>query len=291
MTVQKGGAQMNLVFSFDEGYFEPFNVLLQSIYLNNPNEELTIYYLHYGMQKESLDKLEKIIQYFGFAFHPINCVHYLEDETDIIINRYYTIEMYLWMYAPFVLPEDVERALYLDSDIINLNSMRRLYDMDFEDKLFIAMDYEIKNKAIQPINNMRLGTKKAEHYFNTGVVLMNIDKLRRERNADEISEAVVKNKAILILPDQDIFNFLYVGEIKDADWENFNLDPRLYQFFKVVMPEKYNKKWVDDEVVFIHYCGRHKPWAEQGKYKSDLGYYYFFHEDLLKKLDLRRESE
>lgn len=274
---------MNLVFSFDEDYIDPFKVLLHSIFINNSNEKINIYFLHYGMRKNHLEDLQIEADGYGFNFIPINCEHFLKDETDITINRYYTIEMYLWMFAPYVLPEEVDRALYLDPDIINLNKLRRFYDMDFEDNLFVAMDYEIKNKVIQPINNLRLGMKDAEHYFNTGVVLMNTAKIRNERDPEEIIEAVVKNKAILILPDQDIFNYLYVNEIKRGDWEHFNLDPRLYQFFKVIMPETYNKKWVDDEVVFIHYCGKHKPWLEQGKYKNDLGYYYFFYEDLRRK--------
>ena len=66
----------------------------------------------------------------------------------------------------------------LRSDIININSFSHFYEQDFEDHLFVAMDCKIKNQIIQPFNNLRLGTKDAENYFNTGVVLMNIEKLR-----------------------------------------------------------------------------------------------------------------
>lgn len=280
---------MNLVFTFDEGYFGPFKVLLHSIYTNNPNEDFHFYFLHYGMKKESLDELENELQWYGYSFHPINVKHFFKDDSTVHINRYYTIEMYLWLFAPFVLPEDVHRALYLDPDIINLNPIRRFYDQPFDEQLFIAMDFEIKNKPIQPINNLRLNMKDAEHYFNTGVVLMNIDKLRKERTPEEIVKAIVDNKTILLLPDQDIFNFLYTGEVKNGDWEYYNLDPRLYQLFKVVMPDTYNKQWVEENAVFIHYAGKHKPWNERGKYRYNLGYYYFFYEDTLKQLNTRRE--
>lgn len=286
----QGGNLVNLVFSFDENYIEPFRVLMHSIYLNNPREHLNIYLLHSDVDKSALNNLESEIHAYGFTFHPINCRHFLEDAESVAINRYYTIEMYLWLFAPYVLPQEVKRALYLDPDMINLNSIRRLYDLDFEDNLFIAMDYTIKNKIIQPINNLRLGTRQAEHYFNTGVVLMNIEKLREERHSDEIVDAVVKNKAILILPDQDIFNLLYHGEVKSEDWENFNIDPRLYQVFQLIMPDTYNESWVEEEVTFIHYVGKHKPWAEREKYKLDLGKYYFQYEESLEK-HLGRERE
>src|SRR5699024_10428617 len=120
-----------------------------------------------------------------------------------------------------------------------------------------------------------LRTKDADNYFNTGIVLMNIQKLREERTPKEISEAVVDNKAILILPDQDVFNYLYFNEVKENPWEIYNVDPRLYQVFQLINPEKYNLGWVEDEVIFIHYAGKHKPWMEREKYKWDLGKYYF----------------
>lgn len=273
---------MNLIFTFDEGYFGPFKVLLHSVFLNNPDEVIHLYFLHNGMNKEHLIELEDVVKGYPYHFHPINCKHFFAENSDITINRYYTIEMYLWLFAPYVLPNHVDRALYIDPDIINLNPIERFYNIDFEDNLFVAMDYEVKTKIIQPINNLRLGTRDAEYYFNTGVVLMNIEKLRKERNPEEIVAAVVKNKAVLILPDQDIFNYLYTDEVKSSNWEYFNCDPRLYQIFKILKPETYNKKWVEEQVVFIHYSGKHKPWLEKKKYKNDLGYYYFFYEDLLK---------
>jgi lipopolysaccharide biosynthesis glycosyltransferase len=275
---------MNLVFSFDKNYIDVFKVLLHSIALNNPEEDITIYLLHYDMEEEALADLKQTIRAYGFHFTPINCRKFLEESKEITINRYYTIEMYLWLFAPYVLPEDVDRALYLDPDIINLNNMQKFYAMDFEDHLFIAMDYEIKNKIVQPFNNLRLRTLSAEHYFNAGVALLNIKKLREERQPEEISKAVIQNKSVLILPDQDILNLLYTSEIKNASWELFNLDPRLYQLFHLLKPEVYNEEWLEDEVIFIHYGGKHKPWQEREKYKLDLGKYYFDYEEKLKQI-------
>lgn len=286
-----GWCKMNLVFSFDENYIPTFKVLLHSIYLNNPEEKINIYILHYEMKESALEDLKLALLAYNYNFFPINCKDFLEQTDNIIINRYYTIEMYLWLFAPYILPKEVERALYLDPDIINLNNIQRFYDLDFEDQLFIAMDYKIKNKIIQPFNNLRLGTRWAEHYFNAGVVLMNIEKLRQERNPDEIAQAVLKNKALLILPDQDIFNYLYQGEIKSEEWQLYNVDPRLYQLFQFVLPETYNLDWVEKEVVFIHYAGRNKPWLERENYKMDLGKYYFKYEEQLIKGTKESERE
>lgn len=276
---------MNLVFSFDANYSLTFKVLLHSIYKNNPEDIFTIYFLHYNMEIEALEDLKETIEEYGYIFQPINCQPYLEKSEDVTINRYYTVEMYLWLFAPYLIPDGVERALYLDPDIINLNAIKEFYETSFDDNLFVAMDYEIKTKLIQPINNLRLGTRNAERYYNTGVVLMNIAKIKSERQPDEIKDAVVKNKAILILPDQDVFNHLYHGRVKDGPWELYNLDPRLYQVGQFVIPDTFNKKWLEENAVFIHYCGKHKPWQERDKYKMDLGEYYFKYEREAEKLN------
>lgn len=282
---------MNLVFSFDEGYAETFKVLIHSIFMNNSDTRLNIYLLHDNMPPAVLEDLQKNMDYYKYSFFPIDCRRYLEQSENFRINRYYTIEMYLWLFAPYLLPREVDRALYLDPDIININSFSHFYEQDFEDHLFVAMDYKIKNQIIQPFNNLRLGTKDAENYFNTGVVLMNIEKLREQRDPEEISQAVIENKAILILPDQDVFNHLYHEQIKENPWELYNVDPRLYQVFQLVSPESYNQGWLEDEVVFIHYAGKHKPWLEREKYKYDLGNYYFEYEKMLTDTYTERESE
>src|SRR5699024_4142247 len=242
---------MNLVFSFDEGYVNTFRVLMHSIYMNHLKTQFNIYLLHDKIPEDVLEEIQEDMDTYQYKFVPINCREYLKESDNFRINRYYTIEMYLWLYAPFLLPKEVDRALYLDPDIINLNSMKDFYVQDFDNHLFVAMDYKVKNRIIQPINNLRLGTRAAENYFNTGVVLMNIEKLRKERNSKEITEAVIENKAVLILPDQDVFNHLYHGEVKEASWEIYNVDPRLYQIFQLVSPETYNQGWLEEEVVFI----------------------------------------
>lgn len=280
---------MNLVFSFDENYVETFKVLMYSIYLNHKNKKLSIYLLHYDMSEEVFKDLNTEMERYSYSFHPINCREFFEKSDKITVNRYYTIEMYLWLFAPYLVPKEVDRALYLDPDIINLNKMESLYNQDFEENLFIAMDYEIKNKIIQPLNNLRLGTSSADHYFNTGVVLMNIEQLRTERNPEEITEAVIKNKAVLILPDQDIFNLLYTGEVKVGAWNKYNMDPRLYQVFQLLMPDDYNQEWLEEEVVFIHYAGKNKPWIDREDYRMDLGKYYFNYEEKLLQFEKKKE--
>lgn len=68
---------------------------------------------------------------------------------------------------------------------------------------------------------MRLGT---EHdYYNSGVLLMDLDRGRKEISPEQIFRYVEQHSKALILPDQDIPNALYGEKTLDAIW---NYDAR-----------------------------------------------------------------
>lgn len=281
---------MNLLFSLNESYLPPLKVLLGSIFDNHPNHSFDIYVMHASISDSSLESLRECIEEREHQFYPLYCKDFFHSADEMVITRYYTLEMYLWMFAPYILPDDVERILYLDPDIINVNAFSALYTKEFQDYLFVATNYKYKTKWVQPFNNLRLRNFDSENFFNSGVVLMNIKRLREVGDPNAIVEAIRENKSFLILPDQDIFNVLYDGCILEEDWRMYNMNPKVYDKLKMLFPHKYSKKWVEDQVVFIHYCGKHKPWKERKKYKYTLGNYYFNAEARVKPM-IEKEIE
>lgn len=272
---------MNLLFTLNENYLEPLFTSLRSIFRSNDKEKMTIYLMHQNIPHNRIIEVNDFVTGNGHTFFPIDCKKLFSEEA--VVNRYYSIEMYYRLLAPFVLPLEIDRVLYLDPDIINLRSFSSFYKQDFDGKLFVATTHDYATKWIQPINNIRLGTLSSEDYFNTGVILMNLTLIRSTRNREEIITAIKINKNRLVLPDQDIFNHLYWNEVKEADWRIYNLDARFYSQLKRVFPRKFSIEWVEEKVVFIHYCGKHKPWIERESYRHELGGYYHYFEDILKQ--------
>lgn len=270
---------INLLFSLDENYVYPLKVLIQSLAENHPDDSFRMYLLHAGISDSSLKDLRLFIESKGnHELIDIYSKNFFKSSDKIAITRYYAIEMYLWMFAPYLLPDEVDRVLYLDPDVICTQDISSFYNQSFDGYSFIATNYKYKTKWIQPFNNLRLRNFESEDYFNSGVVLMNLKKLRQVGDADRIVEAIRENKSVLILPDQDIFNLVYVNDIKEEDWRIFNMNPKVYEKLRVIFPNKYNKTMIDNDVVFIHYSGKHKPWNEREKYKYALGRYYFDYE-------------
>ncbi|TVP90685.1 glycosyltransferase family 8 protein [Alkalibacterium sp.] len=266
---------INLLFSLNENYVYPLKVLIQSITDNHPRDSFCMYLLHNGISDDTINGLKDFIEKEGDVFKPIKSDTFFRHSDKIAITRYYALEMYLWMFAPYLLPDDVDRVLYLDPDIVCINDLKSFYNKSFYGYSFVATNYKYKTKWVQPFNNLRLRNFESDNYFNSGVVLMNLEKLRKTANPNEIVQSIRENKPFLILPDQDIFNLIFVNDILEEDWRLYNMNPKVYEKLKILFPHKYNLSNVENEVVFVHYSGKHKPWDEREKYKYVLGQYYF----------------
>ncbi len=266
---------MNLLVTCNEQYLPPLKTMLNSVFQSNHQAKFDIYFMHQKINEIKMAELDAFITENGHVLHDIDCEGMFEAK--VSVNRYYSIEMYYRLLAPFILPKEVDRILYLDPDIINLNPFDDFYHQDFKGNAFIATAHDYITKWIQPINNIRLKTKESKDYFNTGVLLMNLDRIRESKKEEEIL-ALIMNTKLLLLPDQDIFNQIYWNEILEEDWRLYNLDPRYYSILNTINLKEYNKEWVEREVVFIHYCGKHKPWNEKEQYRYELGEYYHFYQ-------------
>lgn len=110
----------------------------------------------------------------------------------------YPETIYYRLLAHKYLPNDIKRILYLDADVLCINDLSRLYELDFEGNLYAAASHSGLTNVKNVINNVRLGAESGESYFNSGVLLMNLEGIRRVVDPQRIVEYVEKNKQSVI---------------------------------------------------------------------------------------------
>lgn len=256
---------MNVLVSINRGYLRHFKVMLYSL-LSNAQERLSVYVLHNDLDKADEAEIVKTFPLTDFNF-------IFMDETLCKgfpkVKRYpYTI--YYRIFAPLILPESVERILYLDSDLVVHNSLSEFYNSDFNGNLFVACSHT--GKFLTVFNRIRLGVGKGYYYMNTGVMLMDVKSLRKELSIDAIREFTIKKKAVLALYDQDILFRFYGNRIKLENSLVYNLSDRQMKAHNVFNRNKIDERWVKENNAVIHYIGRNKPW--NAVYRGKLGKYY-----------------
>lgn len=149
---------------------------------------------------------------------------------DAPVSERYPETIYYRLLAHQYLSDDVDKILYLDADILCLNSIQALYDIDLKGYLYAAASHEQVSKLAVKINQVRLNTTESESYYNTGVLLMNVNEIRQVVNKETIFDFIKNNRHKLILPDQDVLNALYGGRVYLVADENYNYDSRYSPF-------------------------------------------------------------
>lgn len=175
-------------------------------------------------------------------------------------NRY-PKQIYYRLAAPLLLPEELDRILYLDVDLVVINSLQELYHTDFEGNYYIACSHV--GDALTKLNQLRLGVEEDVPYINTGVMVMNLPLLRQNLSLEQIRQTARKKMRTFVLPDQDIVTVMHGEHIKLADTLRYNLSDRLIRANNAdPRNNKIDLQWVRENAAILHFYGKNKPWKE-----------------------------
>ena len=274
---------MNLLLTLDENYLLPCKVMLDSFFASNPNERgVTVYLLHSAIPAERLEELSGFCSIFGAELKPITVDMALFENAPT--SKRYPKEMYYRLLSPLILPREVERVLYLDPDMLIINPLRPLWELNLYGKTFAAASHTGLTEMANEINQVRLDTE--HEYFNSGVMLIDLNAARKLVTAEDVFECVSKYEKGLILPDQDVFNILYGSQTMPIDDVVWNYDVRNYSKYLIRSTGKHDLNWVMQNTAVLHFCGKNKPWHEE--YKNPFGMLYLHYMNLtMRTLELR----
>lgn len=265
-------SKYNLLVTLNSGYLKPLCVMLKSAVLSNPDADFAVYVLHSSLANRDFDHVMKVVESDQITLHPIQ----MDDSMlkSAPTSGRYPAEMYYRLFASRCLPETLDRILYLDPDLVIINSLESLYTMPLENHYFVACSH-IVILGLQRINELRLNMAKDTPYINSGVLLMNLELLRKEMDPAMVLEYIHKHKKVLMLPDQDVLSALYGSRTLLVDSLVFNLSERFLRdtnFRLFPGAEKVSLEWIRNHSVIVHYCGRNKPWKP--RYTGTLGAFY-----------------
>lgn len=117
-----------------------------------------------------------------------------------------------------------DKGVYIDSDTILMSDIGELYDVELGDKAIAArVDPKVANvpEFVEYVENA-LGIP-AREYVNSGVLLMDLKKLRKLHYITQMTD-LVKKDVDLVAPDQDYLNIILRGQIMHLD-KAWNLQP------------------------------------------------------------------
>lgn len=257
--------------TLDQNYLPRLQVLLTSLYVNDPGETFSLYLLHSGIPEEALASAQRQCDLYGYSFCPV-CI---DDKPfqEAPVTQQYPKEMYYRLLAPHLLPDNIKRILYLDPDTLVINPVRPLWETELNGNLFAAAAHTGKTELANNVNRLRLETE--QDYYNSGVLLMDLDAGRREIIPEEIFQYVEKHRKELLLPDQDILNALYSKRILPLEDALWNYDARNYSNYLVRSGGVCDMNWVMEHTSILHFCGKAKPWKPKYPFRFGVLYRHY----------------
>lgn len=204
-----------IFFTVDDKYVPFLAVALQSLIENSSERNYyLIKILYTSITEENQEKIKKYEkENVNIEFVDLN--YYINKIKNKLYTRdYYSVTTYFRLFIPNLYPQ-YNKALYLDCDIVLLADVAELYNIDMGDNLVAAAPDDViqKIEVFQEYAEKVVGVADYRNYFNAGVLLMNLDELRKFDFQEKFLYSLEKIK-FAVAQDQDYLNRLCKGRVK-----------------------------------------------------------------------------
>lgn len=199
----------------DARYLPHVATLMESLAASNPSQSLTLHLLHDDtVTPELLQQLGGAAQRLGLTFAAIRPTDDLLDRLPPSSGFYPSLIWYRILLPELLGTHNL--VLYLDADTLVLQDLRAIWSTDLADALMAAVAQPENDKhSVSAL--ARMGLPKGSGYFNSGVLLMDLRRMREERFCrwvTDVARAQAEQWADsrhFRLPDQDALNFVCSG--------------------------------------------------------------------------------
>lgn len=163
-------------------------------------EELEIYLLGESISESNKKYINDIAQKYNRTLHLIDTPK-LKSIPQNISSYRWPLSAYIRLFAGELLPEYVDKVLYIDCDTIVNGKIDELDKIDISNKIF----YGVKD-CIGGVYKKNIGLEKNDIYINAGVLLVNLNELRKINIGQRIDCFMKKYRVFINYADQDILN-------------------------------------------------------------------------------------
>lgn len=249
---------MIITCAIDNNYISHCAVMLRSLYESNAKEEIGVYIIHGILDPSEKNKLAAYLGTF------LSSVSFIEIDPKMLEGfppfGHLPLSTYYRLLIPTVLPRSIQKAIFLDCDVIVTDSLSDLWNTSLGDHPLAAVtDHHIKE------NCERLGLSENSGYFNPGIMIIDLDKWRNKDILSEGLKFAKSTRATLKHCDQDILNHIFEGQWLHLD-TRWNASPHIWDLCPVPADEAAALASQDavarNRPAIIHFAGSGiaKPW-------------------------------
>lgn len=244
---------IHIALSFDDNFWAPAYALMRSICLSTRRRtDLVFHLLHMRLTAEHRSDLEQITAEYGASLR-----WYALDQSelfttfvaDLPASTQWPKVVYARLLIAHLLPQEVERVIYLDCDMMVRRPIQELYETDLQGRPVGAVQDSIA-PFIMARRDMRQNAgifETGDPYFNSGMLVIDVPQWRALDIRAKVAELADKGWLAKLYYDQDVLNLIFRDLWTPIEWRWNTIDA--HAAHEALNPG------------ILHYTRRHKPWG------------------------------
>lgn len=274
---------IHVVVSTDQKFLKYTGVMLTSL-LENFNSQKGIKKLSIhaiissDVAKHDLELLKELCASYDAT------IEFLEIKdmkmNQFVVSGHISLATYFRIFISELLSKDIQKVIYLDSDLIIKGNISELWDIDLSEKIVAAVD--------DPMGMERMADLKIPSnysYFNAGVLVINLANWRKRQLTEQILSFIKDNPSKLIYWDQDALNATLYDQ-RMSIHPKWNVQTAMYD-------NDYSNLFNDSDYIYtlenpmiIHYTSASKPWHITNNHPLKKEFHYYFQKSPWKDTEL-----
>lgn len=192
---------INIIYHFNDKYAPYAGVSITSLFENNKHiSNIRVFAVCEDVSENNIKKFKLLGKKYNRSVVIIETeelVHFMKKLGLPDYRGSYAANMR--MFLSLIIPDDVERLIYLDSDTIVVGDILKLWNTD------------IGHSAIGMVMDSLSNAHKKElrikgRYYNSGVILYQMDLWKELRMEEKLQYHIKENRSCYAMPDQDLLN-------------------------------------------------------------------------------------
>ena len=261
-----------IFFASDDNYVPFLAVSIKSL-LDNASKDYyyNIYILTEGISRANEERLKRYeTENSEIVFVDLSSnIAKIRDRLSSTLRDYYTESIFYRIFIAALYPE-YSKAIYLDCDIVVLGDISEFYNINLGDNILGAITDDViaTNEDFRNYAKYGIGVDYTK-YFNSGVLVMNLDEYRKEKIQQRFVYLLIKHNFETAAPDQDYLNVLCYDKVRyiDKSWDKMPVGDDYDGALNLIHYNNFRKPWYYDDVPYGEYFWEY---AKKTDYYEDI---------------------
>lgn len=259
---------VTVALAADNNYAMPMGVTMTSILENAQKTTSYEFYLLVpsDFSQENKDKIIQLKNKYPCKINFIDMKNAFDDSPNSL--KHTTNQSYYRLLLSQILP-DLEKIIYLDVDTVVLEDLAELYNTDLGDSYYAGVFHPTYYFGNWEGHCKLLNISDLHSYINAGVLLINLDQIRKDNLVPRLLEGIEKNYPAI---DQDVINSICYERIKKLPFKYNVLIKTVNMLRDNNISQIYGYQEFFDAFKFpaiVHFANPIKPWQDSSLLFAD----------------------